>query len=143
MVLAQYYMLIRLGHEGYQFVMEAMHTNASLLASRLEEMGPFQLIGKGSEQLPLAAFNLAEERGYDEFDIAWQLAAERGWMLPAYTMPPNAEKVNMLRALVKLNLNHSLVSALADDIEAACETLEKKGGAHASERAQVKTAVGY
>jgi glutamate decarboxylase len=64
-------------------------------------------------------------------------------MLPAYTMPPNAEHVKMLRALVKLNLTRPLVTALADDIAAACETLEKKGGASNAERQQVKTGVGY
>ena len=70
-------------------------------------MGPFRLIGEpGAEQLPLVAFQLAEERNYDEFDIASQLAAERGWMVPAYTLPPNAEHVTIMRALVKLTLGH-------------------------------------
>ena len=35
--------------------------------------------------LPLVAFRLVADSGYDEFDIAWQLSAERGWMVPAYT----------------------------------------------------------
>ncbi len=143
MVLAQYYNLVRFGHEGYRVLMGVMHENAQFLADRLRDMGRFKLIGEGEEQLPLAAFNLAEDQGFDEFDIAWQVAAERGWMLPAYTMPPNADHVNMLRALVKLNFSHTLVSTLADDIAAACETLEKKGGADAAEREQVKTATGY
>ena len=64
-------------------------------------------------------------------------------MLPAYTMPPDADHVKMLRALVKLNLTHALVATLADDIAQACETLEKKGGAHEVERKRVKTNVGY
>ena len=98
-----------------------------------------------AEQLPLVAFHLRADADvpYDEFDIAWQLSAERGWMLPAYTMPPKAEDVKMLRALVKLNMTRSLVSALADDIAAACETLAKKGGASKHERKRVKTGVGY
>jgi hypothetical protein len=36
----------------------------------------FRLIGdEAEEQLPLVAFQLAEERDYDEFDVASQLAA--------------------------------------------------------------------
>jgi glutamate decarboxylase len=144
MVLAQYFNLIRLGRAGYRYVMGVMQENTKVLASRLAETGHFEEVGEGEEQLPLVAFRLAHERPYDEFDIAWQVAAERGWMLPAYTMPPNAQHVRMLRALVKLNLNQSLVSTLADDIAAACETLERKGGGvHESERAKVKTNVGY
>jgi glutamate decarboxylase len=141
MVLAQYYNLIRLGRLGYRYVMKVMESNAKLLTEEIEKIGRFKVIGAGEEQLPLAAFNLSEPENepFDEFDVAWQVAAERGWMLPAYSMPPNAEKVNMLRALVKLNLTHSLVSTLADDIHEACDTLEKKGGVSAEERKQVKT----
>jgi glutamate decarboxylase len=143
MVLAQYYSLIRFGREGYGRVMNVMQQNAGFLASRISEIGPFQLIGGGEPRLPLVAFNIADDVPYDEFDIAWQVAAERGWMLPAYTMPPKADHVKMLRALVKLNLSHALVHTLADDIAAACETLEKKGGASEVERQKVKTGVGY
>jgi len=143
MVLAQYFNLIRFGREGYRYVMEVMQHNTRLLASRLAESGYFELVGPDEEILPLVAFRLGGERPYDEFDIAWQVAAERGWMLPAYTMPPHADHVNMLRVLVKVDLGHALVSTLADDIVAACETLERKGGAHESERAKVKTNVGY
>ncbi len=143
MVLAQYFNLIRFGRGGYRYVMGVMQDNARLLAARLADTGLFEEIGADEEKLPLVAFRLAEERSFDEFDIAWQLAAERGWMVPAYTMPPKADHVKMLRALVKLNLSRALVNTLADDIAAACETLERKGGAHESERAKVKTNVGY
>ena len=89
------------------------------------------------------AFQLAEEHNFDEFDIASQLAAERGWMVPAYTLPPNADHVKIMRALVKLTLGHTLATTLADDIAEACETLEQKGGLHDLDRKRVKTGVGY
>jgi glutamate decarboxylase len=145
MVLAQYYNFVRFGRDGYAFVMDVMKKNADYLAGRLQELGPFEVIGADHEQLPLVAFRIKDDADlpYDEFDIAWQVAAERGWMLPAYTMPPKAESVKMLRALVKLNLNRTLVDALAGDIADACETLQKKGGASKAEREQVKTGVGY
>ena len=78
---------------------------------------------------------------YDEFDIAFQLHAERGWMLPAYTMPPNAQDVKMMRALVKLNMARSLVDTLDDDIAGAIKTLEAKGPVSESERKRVQTNV--
>jgi glutamate decarboxylase len=143
MVLAQYYNLIRLGREGYKYVLEMMQQNARVLADHLTESGDFELIGQGDEQLPLVAFRLAEERNYDEFDIAWQLSAERGWMVPAYTLPPNAQDVTMMRALVKETLTREMVDTLAGDIARACQTLDDKGGLHESERKQVKTATGY
>jgi glutamate decarboxylase len=107
--------------------------------------GPdFELVGDpGAEQLPLVAFKLAEERNFDEFDVASQLAAERGWMVPAYTLPPNAQHVTIMRALVKQTLGHSRVSTLADDVAHAVETLSAKGGLHERDRQRVKTGTGY
>jgi glutamate decarboxylase len=141
MVLAQYYNFVRFGKAGYRRIMEIMRENAEALARDIEAIGKFRIIGAGEETLPLVAFNLAEEHPYDEFDIAFQLAAERGWMLPAYTMPPNAQDVKMMRALVKLTLNRSLVDKLDDDIADAIATLEKKGPVSESERRRVKTSV--
>jgi glutamate decarboxylase len=143
MVLAQYYNFVRLGREGYGYVIGIMQDNARTLADRLTAEGDFELIGAGEEQLPLVAFRLAGDMAYDEFDLAWQLSAERGWMVPAYNLPPNAEKVKVLRALVKETLSRAQVETLASDITEACATLEKKGGAHESERRQVKTGTGY
>jgi glutamate decarboxylase len=91
----------------------------------------------------LVAFRLAGERGYDEFDVSWQLSAERGWMLPAYTMPPNAEDVKVMRALVKQTLSREQADRLSSDIDLACATLEKKGGTHPSERKKMKRSPGY
>jgi glutamate decarboxylase len=141
MVLAQYYNFVRFGKAGYRKIMEIMQANAKSLAEDIEAIGKFQIVGAGEETLPLVAFNLAEPHPYDEFDIAFQLAAERGWMVPAYTMPPNAQDVKMMRALVKLNLSRSLVDTLDDDIAAAIKTLEEKGPASESERKRVKTSV--
>ncbi len=143
MVLAQYYNFVRLGRQGYTYIMEAMEKNARALAEYLESCGDFELIGADKEQLPLVAFKLVEGKNYDEFDLSWQLSAERGWMLPAYTLPPNAENVKVLRALVKETLSREQVDRLSADIATACATLEKKGGAHPAERKQVKTGTGY
>ncbi len=141
MILAQYYNFVRFGKAGYKMIMEIMQSNAEALAKNLEDLGKFQIIGLHEETLPLVAFNLADEHPYDEFDIAFQLAAERGWMVPAYTMPPNAQDVKMMRALVKLNLNRSLIDTLAEDFAQAISTLEEKGAVSASERKMVKTSV--
>src|SRR3954451_14836225 len=146
MVLAQYYNFVRYGHDGYRFIMETMQRNARALAEEIVAIGQFELVGEpGAEQLPLVAFKLSDDagRGYDEFDIASQLAAERGWMLPAYTLPPNAEHVTIMRALVKRALGHSLATTLAADIAQACDTLSVKGGLHELDRRRVKTATGY
>src|SRR6186997_558330 len=143
MVLAQYYNFVRYGRGGYAYIMKHMQTNADVLAEKLQAMGRFELIGRDQEQLPLVAFRLAGDNDYDEFDIAWQLSAERGWMVPAYTLPPNAQDITIMRALVKETLSREHVDTLARDIEEACATLAKKGGAHESERKKMVTGPGH
>ncbi|MFI4992494.1 MAG: glutamate decarboxylase [Solirubrobacterales bacterium] len=144
MVLAQYYNFARLGHSGYRYVMETMKYNARTLAKEIAAIGEFEIIGAAEEeQLPLVAFKLTDGHEYDEFDVAAQLAAERGWMLPAYTLPPNAEHVKIMRALVKQTLSYSMTVTLGADIAEACETLKKKGGLHPADRKRVKTNTGF
>jgi glutamate decarboxylase len=144
MVLAQYYNFVRLGRDGYSYVMKQMQQNAQALAANLRDSGRFEVIGDDLEQLPLVAFRLQGERAsYDESDVAWQLSAERGWMVPAYTLPPNAEKVKIMRALVKETMSREQVERLTRDIADACATLDKKGGTHQTEREQTKMGTGY
>jgi len=144
MVLAQYYNFARLGHDGYRYIMETMKYNARTLAKEIAATGEFELIGgEQDEQLPLVAFKLTDGHSYDEFDVAAQLAAERGWMVPAYTLPPNAEHVKIMRVLVKETLGHSLTMTLGRDIAEACATLDKKGALHESDRKRVKSNTGF
>jgi glutamate decarboxylase len=144
MVLAQYYMFVRLGREGYTYVMRQMQENARALADNLRASGRFEVIGDDQEQLPLVAFRLKGDHvSYDESDVAWQLSAERGWMVPAYTLPPDAQDVKILRALVKETMSRAQVDRLTQDIEDACQTLDKKGAADHVEREQVKQGSGY
>jgi glutamate decarboxylase len=143
MVLAQYYNFVRLGREGYAYVIGIMEKNAQRLAERLTDQGDFELINPDEEQLPLVAFRLAGEKPYDEFDVAWQLSAERGWMVPAYTMPPNAQHVKIMRVLVRQTLGRSLTTALAQDIAEACATLAERGGLHPTVRKRVHSNTGF
>jgi glutamate decarboxylase len=143
MVLAQYYNFARLGHAGYRYVMETMKYNARTLAKELAACDLEVIGGEDDEQLPLVAFKLAGEHPYDEFDVSAQLAAERGWMVPAYTLPPNAEHIKIMRVLVKETLGQSLTSTLGKDIAQACATLAAKGGLHPADRKRVKTNTGF
>ena len=102
------------------------------------------MIGTDAEQLPLVAFRLSgDHTSYDESDIAWQLSAERGWMVPAYTLPPNAERVKIMRALVKETMSREQVERLTTTSRMPASTLDQKGGTTQTEREQTKQGTGY
>jgi glutamate decarboxylase len=67
-----------------------------VLAEKLQDTGRFFLIGADEEQPPLVAFQLTDNSDFNEFDVALQLSAERGWIVPAYTLPPNAQEVTIM-----------------------------------------------
>ena len=141
MILAQYYNFVRFGKVGYRRLMEVMQENAASLAADIERdrQVPDHRRGRGDA----AAGRLQPRRGASLRRVRHRLPAGRraGLDGPAYTMPPNAQDVKMMRALVKLTLNRSLVDKLHVDIAEAVETLEKKGPVSKSERRLVKTSV--
>ncbi|MFT4049509.1 MAG: glutamate decarboxylase [Solirubrobacterales bacterium] len=134
MLLAQYYQFVRLGRAGYAGVIKLMAENAIELGRRIKETGYFDLVLEGDPQLPLVAFKLNKDYGFDEYDVAAALSATRGWMVPAYSLPANAEDVVLLRALVKESFTYTMVETLAQDIENACKDLEQTGGLHEIQR---------
>ena len=144
MVLAQYYNFVRFGHDGYRYIMEMMQANARALAERIADIGEFRLIGdEGAEQLPLVAFQLEGDHDYDEFDVASQLAAERGWMVPAYKLPPNADHVTIMRALVKLTLEALARVQARRRHRGGVRDAEEEGRPARPRPQRVKTGTGY
>jgi glutamate/tyrosine decarboxylase-like PLP-dependent enzyme len=92
-VVAQYYNFLRLGREGYRKIQQACRDTAMYLSSKIAQMGPFDLITNGGD-IPVFAWKLKDEvaaqTNYTLFDLADKLR-ERGWLVPAYTMPKNRE----------------------------------------------------
>ena len=81
-----------------------------------------------TQRIPVVALTLDKSVArYYEFDISNKVR-ERGWILAAHSMPPDAQEVNSLRIVVRPHLNRTVVEILADDIERACDYLEVHGG---------------
>ncbi len=126
-VLMQYYMFLRLGREGYTRVMKYALDHAVYLRDRLIKTGKFQILNK-TQRIPVVALTLDESvKRYNEFDISNKVR-ERGWVLSAYSMPPDAQEINSLRIVMRPHLNQDVTEILARDIETACEYLEQHGG---------------
>jgi len=123
-IIGQYYQLIRLGKKGYRSIMCNLIRTADYLSAALEALGFIILSKPHGEGLPLVACRLdpEEEHGYDEFAIAHHLR-ERGWVVPAYTMAPHAEKMKLMRVVVREDFTRSRCDALILDFKHALDTL--------------------
>jgi glutamate decarboxylase len=128
-ILAQYYNLIRYGREGYASLVRAMDRNALSLAERLGEQDALELLG-GEPRLPLVIARVRPEERFTGTDLVGELAQRRGWLVPAYQLPPDNEDQQIIRILVKVNQSRELADALADDVAASIADLRKRAAGH-------------
>jgi glutamate decarboxylase len=139
-IAAQYYLFLRLGFEGYRSIMQHAVDNAVHLRDRLVDSGYFQIMNK-TQRIPVVALTLNPKiKKYNEFDVSFKVR-ERGWVLSAYSMPPNAENITSLRIVVRPHLNRNVVDQLADDIINACKYLDEHGGTATSPTLHAKSKV--
>lgn len=123
-IIAQYYNFLRLGSEGYKRVQKASQDVATYLSSEIAKMGPFELLSDGSE-IPVFAFRLKRPRGWTVYDLSDKLR-EKGWLVPAYTMPPDVEDISVLRVVCREGLSHDLASNLLDDMDRSMKALGRR-----------------
>ena len=126
-VVPQYYNFLRLGHDGYEGIVSNMLSNAQALASRLATIEGLELLNDGSS-FPIVALRAADPGATDLVTLSHRLR-ERGWIVPAYTLPPNAEHITVLRMVVKENFSRDMVDMLAHDLREALRSLHAGPGA--------------
>ena len=144
-IIAQYFMLEHLGFNGFRSIMENMLANARLLSRALEATGWYRCVSdihrrKGhftcdpetpayceSERsdaynagLPVVAFTLTDEfhKQYPHVKQASvsNLLRAKQYIVPNYPLPPNEEKTEILRVVVRESHNLDLIDRLIADI---------------------------
>ncbi len=126
MMIAQYYNLLRLGKEGYRHIMENSLQNARYLASKIKKIRNLQLINEDIK-LPIMALTVKNKNEFTVFQLSDKLR-ERGWIVPAYSLPANADNVDVLRIVIKENFSHDMADMLIQDMQRYAKELvsEKK-----------------
>ncbi|HEY1523801.1 MAG TPA: glutamate decarboxylase [Solirubrobacteraceae bacterium] len=132
-VVAQYFMLASLGHDGYTRVMRTAQKVALHLSSSIARVGPYRLISDGSE-LPVFAFTVKDAvKNYTVFDVSDRLR-QRGWLVPAYTFPANREDLSVLRIVVRAGMTMEMADRLLEHLHEQTEFLESLEGPLPSEK---------
>jgi glutamate decarboxylase len=122
-VIAQYYMFMSLGRDGYKAMMQNLRNVAKYISSGVAELGPYQLISDGSD-LPVFSFTLAADvMNYTVFDVSDRLR-ERGWLVPAYTFPDNRKDLSVLRIVVRAGMSMEMADLLLEHLREQTKHLE-------------------
>ncbi|MBV1767577.1 MAG: glutamate decarboxylase, partial [Methanobacterium sp.] len=122
-IIAQYYNFIRLGFEGYKSIMENLSANAKYLAQELEKTGKFEVINK-EVIFPLVTVKL-KKVDFTVYHLSDKLR-EKGWIIPAYRLPENAQDEQVLRMVIKENFSRDMIETLLKDVQEACQLLESQ-----------------
>ncbi|MBB6459281.1 glutamate decarboxylase [Flammeovirga kamogawensis] len=124
-IVGQYYNFIRLGRDGYTQVMTELRDIAMRLSSGIKELGHFELLSDGST-IPVFAFSVLPGANFSVYDMSSKLR-ERGWLVPAYTMPAEIEDKAVLRIVIREGFNSDMGEMLLDDIKNAAEDFISRG----------------
>jgi glutamate decarboxylase len=127
-VILQYFAFLRLGHEGYTDIVASMLENARALAGKIATIDGLELIADGSA-FPIVTVRAAAGEEHDLVGLS-HLLRERGWIVPAYTLPPNAEHLTVLRMVVKENFSRDMAEMLARDVHTGMRALRASTTAH-------------
>ena len=126
-ILAQYYNFIHLGMEGYKEI----HSNSMAIAQYChEQIGKMSCFENYSDTLenPLFIWSLkpgyASRANWTLFDLQDKLM-QKGWMVPAYTMPEDIEDMVVMRIVVRQGMSRDMADMLLGDISDAVKELEK------------------
>lgn len=123
-VVGQYYNLIRLGFEGYRAITANLLDLAGHLAEAVGASEAFTVVST-QRALPVVTMRLTDESRFGAHDVADQLRA-RGWIVPAYTLPPDRDTTNVLRVVVREGCNESLLDALVEHTAAVVKDLRTR-----------------
>ncbi len=127
-VLLQYYLFLRLGHDGYRRVQQACQDVALYLSDAIAKIPAFELLTKGDD-IPVFAWRL--KPGYTDLwtiDNLSNRLREFGWQVPAYPMPDNIASQRVMRIVVRNGFSMDLASLLMADIQASVKFFDSLDG---------------
>lgn len=128
MIQAQMYTFLRLGRRGYTSIVSNMLANAQFLNEALEATGNYEILNPGLAE-PVVTFKVKGDPGFDVYHLSARLR-ERGWIVPAYSLPPDAEHIHLLRIVVRLDLSRAMIHILLRDLDSAWNELAAEQPTH-------------
>ncbi len=115
-VVGQYFNFIHLGRNGYRHRMQALEAIACQLADGIAAIAPLRLVSHPLGQLPVFCVELDPAvTHWSVFHLSGKLR-ERGWLVPAYTLPAGQEHRAVLRFVVRAGFGRPLADELLADI---------------------------
>ncbi len=120
-ILGQYYQFIRLGFQGYK---EVQFNSLAICQYLHDEIAKIDAFVPYSKDVPNPLFAWLMKPEYQKtakwtlYDLQDKLA-QKGWMVPAYTMPADIEDIVVMRVVCKQGFSRDMADQLLADINFA------------------------
>ncbi|MFJ6214851.1 glutamate decarboxylase [Streptomyces sp. NPDC092296] len=123
-VIAQYFLLLRLGRAGYRRVQQYCLDTAARLADEIAELGPFTLLYDGRGALPAVSYTLKDPDGspFDLYRLSDDLRM-RGWQVPSYPLPPDRQQTVIQRVLIRHGISGDKMALFIQDLRRSLSEL--------------------
>jgi glutamate decarboxylase len=136
-VILQYFNFLRLGKTGYRRIIGGCLDQARDLANAIQSspsLQPYIEVISKTEYLPIVAVKLTDEwlnrPPFTLDELAERLEAT-GWFAPVYNLPPDNERIQVMRIVIRAHFSLSLVGALVRDLEMAVQQLTQQASQQA------------
>ena len=134
-IIAQYYNFLRHGFEGYRKIQQSCREGARFFADYLRHTGLFELISSGGPgEVPGVCWKLRPNSkvSFTLYDLADKLRSY-GWLVPAYSLPPDCEQTVIQRILVRHGVSVDLLEQLARDMDQSIRFFADHPGSRVAE----------
>jgi len=132
-IVAQYYLLLRLGHEGYRHIQQECADTAQWLADAIAKLDHIEMIYDGRGALPAVCYKLKDQdtAGFTLFDVSDRVRM-RGWQIASYKLPAKRQETIVQRILIRRGVTRDMAGMLLKDIKQAIDHLTKNPVSHST-----------
>ncbi len=126
-IVAQYYLLNRLGRRGYAEIMNNLYASAKYISDSIQEMDDFDIFFDGDPRrgLPAVSWTLKKSvKNYSLYDLSDRMRM-RGWQVAAYSMLPDIEDVVIVRVVLRHGFSKDMAYLFMEDVQRCIDYFEK------------------
>ena len=126
-IVAQYYLLNRLGRKGYREIMENLYSGARHISKGIGGLGDFEIFfdGNSKKGIPAVSWTLKQGvKNYSLYDLSDRMRM-RGWQVSAYSMLPNIQETVVMRVVLRHGFSTDLAALFLEDIQRCLDYFKK------------------
>lgn len=126
-IVAQYYLLSKLGRKGYTEIMSNLYKSAAVVNKGILALGDFETFFGGDPQkgIPAVSWTLKSSvKNYSLYDLSDRLRM-RGWQVSAYSMLPDIQETVVMRVVLRHGFSVDMAGLFLEDVKRCLEYFQK------------------